>query len=156
MYFCAIMGPSNYVQVTRLSSAQTDDAVTVLCDAFQDYPVMRYVLGPTGDYDRRLRTLVGFCVSARVYRDEPGENQQWEDELPPSACRHDTISWVRGAPTLDPACRSPVTRWSRIGIVPRGQFYGSHRVTCHRILPSAVPTLKPTPTVRGGYQEENL
>lgn len=57
--------------VTRLSSAQTEDVVTVLCDAFQDYPVMRYVLGPTGDYDRRLRTLIGFFVSARAYRNEP-------------------------------------------------------------------------------------
>jgi GNAT superfamily N-acetyltransferase len=29
------------------------------------------VLGSNGDYDRRLRTLIGFFVSARVYRDEP-------------------------------------------------------------------------------------
>jgi GNAT superfamily N-acetyltransferase len=57
--------------VTKLSSDQTEDVVTVLCDAFQDYPVMRYVLGPDGDYDRRLRTLIGFFVSARVYRNEP-------------------------------------------------------------------------------------
>jgi GNAT superfamily N-acetyltransferase len=57
--------------VSKLSSAQTEDAVTVLCDAFQDYPVMRYVLGSASDYDRRLRTLIGFFVSARVYRNEP-------------------------------------------------------------------------------------
>jgi GNAT superfamily N-acetyltransferase len=49
---------------------QTDDAVTVLCDAFHDYPVMRYVLGPSGEYDRRLRSLIGFFVAARVLRDE--------------------------------------------------------------------------------------
>jgi GNAT superfamily N-acetyltransferase len=65
------MNPSSYMQVTRLPAAQTEDAVTVLCDAFRDYPVMRYVLGSSGDYDRRLRTLIGFFVSARVYRDEP-------------------------------------------------------------------------------------
>jgi hypothetical protein len=69
--FCAIMNPTNDMQVTRLSTAQTEDAVSVLCDAFRDYPVMRYVLGSNGDYDRRLRTLIGFFVSARVYRDEP-------------------------------------------------------------------------------------
>jgi GNAT superfamily N-acetyltransferase len=57
--------------VTKLSSAETEDVVTVLCEAFQDYPVMRYVLGSDGDYERRLRTLIGFFVSARVYRDEP-------------------------------------------------------------------------------------
>jgi GNAT superfamily N-acetyltransferase len=32
---------------------------------------MRYVLGSVDDYDRRLRTLIGFFVSARVFRDEP-------------------------------------------------------------------------------------
>ena len=69
--FCAIMNPSNDMQVTRLSTAQTEDAVSVLCDTFRDYPVMRYVLGSNGNYDRRLRTLIGFFVSARVYRDEP-------------------------------------------------------------------------------------
>jgi GNAT superfamily N-acetyltransferase len=57
--------------VSRLHNSKTDDAVTVLCDAFRDYPVMRYVLGSAGDYERRLRTLVGFFVSARVFRDEP-------------------------------------------------------------------------------------
>jgi hypothetical protein len=44
--------------------------VTVLCDAFHDYPVMRYVLGPSNDYDRRLRTLIGVFVAARVLRQE--------------------------------------------------------------------------------------
>ena len=33
--------------VAILSSAQTHDIVTVLSDAFYDYPVMRYVLGPS-------------------------------------------------------------------------------------------------------------
>jgi GNAT superfamily N-acetyltransferase len=66
-----IMGPRPSMLVSKLSPAQTEDAVTVLCDAFQDYPVMRYVLGPTGDYQRRLRTLIGFFVSAREYREEP-------------------------------------------------------------------------------------
>jgi GNAT superfamily N-acetyltransferase len=57
--------------VSKLSPAETDDVVTVLCEAFQDYPVMRYVLGPAGDYDSRLRTLIGYFVSARTYRNEP-------------------------------------------------------------------------------------
>jgi GNAT superfamily N-acetyltransferase len=59
------------VVVIRLASSQVSDAVTVLCDSFRDYPVMRYVLGSKGGYERRLRTLIGFFVSARVYRDEP-------------------------------------------------------------------------------------
>lgn len=30
-----------------------------LGEAFANYPVMRYVLGPGGDYAERLRTLIG-------------------------------------------------------------------------------------------------
>ncbi len=46
--------------------------VAVLCDAFHEYPVMRYVIGKVGDdYDRRLHTLIDFFVMARVWRGEP-------------------------------------------------------------------------------------
>ena len=57
--------------VAQLSSAQAEDIVTVFCDAFHDYPVMRHVLGPAGQYDTRLRALVGLFVSGRVLRNEP-------------------------------------------------------------------------------------
>jgi GNAT superfamily N-acetyltransferase len=44
----------------------------VLCEAFYDYPVMRWVLAPAGaDYDRQLARLIGFFVAARVFRGEP-------------------------------------------------------------------------------------
>jgi GNAT superfamily N-acetyltransferase len=57
---------------SKLSEAQVSQAVAVLCDAFQDYPVMRYVIGPVGgNYDRRLHTLINFFVMARVWRGEP-------------------------------------------------------------------------------------
>jgi GNAT superfamily N-acetyltransferase len=58
------------MKITELSPDQTEDAVTLLCDAFYDYPVMRYVLGPSGEYDRRLQILIGFFVAARVLREE--------------------------------------------------------------------------------------
>lgn len=58
--------------VTFLSPAQVEDVVTVLCDAFHDYPVMRFVLGSSkSNYEARLRTLVGFFVHARLLRNEP-------------------------------------------------------------------------------------
>ena len=47
------------------------EAAAVLCEAFRDYPVMRYILGPAPDYDRRLRKLVDFFVLARALRQEP-------------------------------------------------------------------------------------
>lgn len=43
--------------VIRLSEARASEAVAVLCDAFHDYPVMRYILGAGGrDYERHLQT----------------------------------------------------------------------------------------------------
>lgn len=46
--------------------------IEVLCDAFRDYPVMRYVLAESeGEYAENLSTLIGFFVSARVWRREP-------------------------------------------------------------------------------------
>lgn len=42
----------------------------MICEAFADYPVMRYVLGDRDDYHARLRTLIGFFHGARVLRDD--------------------------------------------------------------------------------------
>jgi GNAT superfamily N-acetyltransferase len=62
--------------VTTLSFDQLVEIVSVLSDAFQDYPVMRYVLGPDvpgvgAPYKVRLHRLVQLFVSARAYRNEP-------------------------------------------------------------------------------------
>jgi len=43
----------------------------VLCEAFYNYPVMKYVLGEKKNYDTRLRKLVTFFISARALRNEP-------------------------------------------------------------------------------------
>jgi GNAT superfamily N-acetyltransferase len=51
-----------------LSAVNSDEATTVLCEAFAEYPVMRYVLGASPDYATRLHTLVGFFVASRVLR----------------------------------------------------------------------------------------
>lgn len=62
----------NTSPVRRLSEAQVSHAVDIFCDAFHDYPVLRYVIGQAADdYDRRLHTLINFFVMARVWRDEP-------------------------------------------------------------------------------------
>lgn len=58
--------------ILRIGKDRLPDVVDVLCDAFADYPVMRYVLdGRDESYERRLRTLIHFLVMARVLRDEP-------------------------------------------------------------------------------------
>ena len=59
-------------QVVTIPPDKTPAVVAVLCDAFSDYPVMRYVLaGSEGDYADNLNTLIGFFVGARVWRREP-------------------------------------------------------------------------------------
>jgi GNAT superfamily N-acetyltransferase len=62
--------------VTRTSELippqRAHDVLDVMCDAFRDYPVMRYVLGEiAGPDDSRLRALIGLFVGARALREEP-------------------------------------------------------------------------------------
>lgn len=48
------------------------EALDVLCDAFYNYPVMRYVLADAGaDYDAQLRQLIDFFCEARLVRGVP-------------------------------------------------------------------------------------
>jgi hypothetical protein len=55
------MSPVHIISPDRL-----DEIVDVLCDAFHDYPVMRYLVGAAhADYDVRLRRLIGFFAYRR-------------------------------------------------------------------------------------------
>jgi GNAT superfamily N-acetyltransferase len=54
----------------RLENADTDAVTRVLVDAFYDYPVMRYVLSDSADYDRDLQRLIDLFVMARVLRSD--------------------------------------------------------------------------------------
>ena len=50
----------------RLSARDFDDVVDVLADAFSNYPVMRFVLGPGGNTAPRLAEMIGFFVFRRI------------------------------------------------------------------------------------------
>lgn len=91
-----------------LAAAAAGGIVDVLCDAFRDYPVMRYVLGEAADYDARLRVLVDLFVHARVHRDEPmlgiddgsGRlvaaaivSRSWDDRQPEALVAHRERTW---------------------------------------------------------------
>lgn len=57
--------------VRTLDGTAIDAVVSVLADAFRDYPVMRFVLGPGNPrYAEELRRLIHFFVMARVDRRE--------------------------------------------------------------------------------------
>jgi GNAT superfamily N-acetyltransferase len=56
----------------RLTQGDAGEAIDVLCAAFADYPVMRYVLADAGTrYDDRMRDLFGFFCNKRLARNWP-------------------------------------------------------------------------------------
>lgn len=54
-----------------LTPAQLPDVIDVMADAFRDYPLMRFVLGPQGDVAGRTRRLVELFVTRRQRRAGP-------------------------------------------------------------------------------------
>jgi GNAT superfamily N-acetyltransferase len=63
--------PPSSGEVRGLDAGAEPEVVDVLSEAFFDYPVMRFVIGPgRPDYESGLRELVGLFVSARVLRGE--------------------------------------------------------------------------------------
>jgi len=59
------------MNVVNLFEENIPEVADVLCEAFYNYPVMKYVLGEKEDYDIRLRKAITFFVSARTFRNEP-------------------------------------------------------------------------------------
>jgi GNAT superfamily N-acetyltransferase len=58
------------MNLVTLDRSSLGDVRDVLCEAFADYPVMRYVLGSEGDYRQRLGVLVGLFVAGRMLGDD--------------------------------------------------------------------------------------
>jgi ribosomal protein S18 acetylase RimI-like enzyme len=58
-------------RIERLAVTDAEAVTALLCDAFFDYPVMRYVLGDTLDYAGRLVRLIGLFTAGRWQRGHP-------------------------------------------------------------------------------------
>jgi GNAT superfamily N-acetyltransferase len=58
-------------KLERLTGDRAPEIVSVFCDAFHDYPVMRFVVGASGDYDERLHSLINFFVVRRAQQGGP-------------------------------------------------------------------------------------
>jgi len=56
--------------IFRLNQTEVPQIVSVLCDSFFDYPVMRFVIDSDTDYLHKLRILINFFVMARIFREE--------------------------------------------------------------------------------------
>jgi GNAT superfamily N-acetyltransferase len=64
------------MSITALSFDNVVEIVSVMTDAFRDYPVMRWTLGPDAPglgapFNVRLHRVVQLFVSGRAYRNEP-------------------------------------------------------------------------------------
>jgi ribosomal protein S18 acetylase RimI-like enzyme len=60
------------MEIQRLSRNDKAEVSTVLCSAFHNYPVLRFVLHTTGDeYEKHLKALVNFNIEARFLKDSP-------------------------------------------------------------------------------------
>jgi GNAT superfamily N-acetyltransferase len=59
------------MKVELLSENNSNEVISVLSEAFSDYPVKHYILGNKDNYKERLHKLVRFFVEARVLRNEP-------------------------------------------------------------------------------------
>ncbi|HUR21211.1 MAG TPA: GNAT family N-acetyltransferase [Vicinamibacterales bacterium] len=57
--------------VIPLPPDRRDEVIDVFADAFHDYPLMQWVVGPDGDVANRVRRLIAFFVSRRVMRGGP-------------------------------------------------------------------------------------
>ncbi len=68
-------------RIERLADDAREIVVDVLCRAFQDYPVMRFVLGSGGDHEERLRSLIEFFTDVRFAMEWPVLGVVVGDEL---------------------------------------------------------------------------
>ena len=60
------------MNIEELYQQDKDEALDALCEAFYDYPVMRYVLSDTGgDYDIHLRAMIDSFCENRLGRGQP-------------------------------------------------------------------------------------
>jgi GNAT superfamily N-acetyltransferase len=112
------------MSVTSLSIHNLVEIVSVLADAFHDYPVMRYVLGPdTPDagapYPVRLHRLVQLFASGRAYRNDPMLGM-----------RDESGALIGGAVMTQPRPQDPPPTfvalresiWAELGAAPRARY----------------------------------
>ena len=98
-----------------------DEVVDVLSEAFRDYPVMRFVLGrDRADYERDLRTLVGFFVMSRALRGEYLFGVRAEEN--PERLEAAAIVSRPGTPTPPPLASLREKVWESLGVDARSRY----------------------------------
>jgi len=105
--------------VTVLDADATSQVVDVLCEAFSDYPVMRFVLGADNSrYEDELRALIGFFVTARLMRDEYVLGIGGRASLEAAAI----VSRPAGPPSPPELAELRERLWARLGAPARARY----------------------------------
>lgn len=118
------------MSVRVLAAAEAPSVTAILCEAFHDYPVMRWVLAEAGsDYDRQLARMVGFFVSARVHRREPLLGIDHGDRLGAAA----VLSYPNGPPSPPELGVEREAVWADLGDEARSR-YEAYGHTCGPLL----------------------
>ncbi len=100
-------------------AAPLETVIDVMCDAFRDYPVMRFVLGAVdGPDDLRFRKLIGLFVRARELRGEPMLALYEGDRAVAAATV--TLPGKRQPPEAFVELRERV--WDELGPEPRARY----------------------------------
>jgi GNAT superfamily N-acetyltransferase len=109
--------------VMTLSFDNVVEVVSVMADAFHDYPVMQHILGPqapgASPYPVRLHRLVQLVVSGRAYRHEPMLGVRDESGVLVGAA----VMTLPGSPDAPPAfvaLRESI--WAELGLEARRRY----------------------------------
>lgn len=95
-----------------------DEVVAVHCDAFYDYPTMRFVLGGSDDdYERRLAILIGLFVDTIHLKGGVAFGARENGEMVAAA---DAVR--QGAPSPPELARRREAAWKRLGEPARSRY----------------------------------
>ena len=133
--------------VRALSATESRAVTELLCEAFYDYPVMRWVLESAGaDYDPQLSRMVGYFVAARVFRDEPLLGIDHGAEIGAVA----VLSYPDGPPSPPEMAVERERVWAELGPEARaryelfGEAYGPNLVTVPHLHLNMIGTRRST------------
>jgi GNAT superfamily N-acetyltransferase len=119
------------MEVVNLYQEKAAEITDVLHEAFYEYPVMEYVLGNEGNYDNRLRKLVGFFVGARALRKEPMLGiYNSKNKLVAAA----VVTLPGDIPQPEELLRRREILWSELGSTAKVR-YGNYGKTAFSLLP---------------------
>lgn len=132
--------------------SSVEAVVEVLSEAFFDYPVLRFVLGPDKvSYPARLRTLVGFFVRARIFRNEYLLGVREGGSLAATAI----VSQPEGRPAPAGFCGYRQQVWNELGAEAEAR-YATFGRACEPLLPDRPHLHLNMIGVRSGAQGRGL